>query len=418
MQNENHRVHRDLSLETAHFFELLYPDVPRDAWLVVSWPERESPVQGAPPMRSHWYRMHQRSQAERFMSNRAARHDLYVGVGLRASSCEPRRWARGKSSDVMAIPGLWLEFDHQGGVHTATNLPTCEELAAFLSSLPFQWSVLVDSTGGMHAYLLFRELWVLETTEEHQRAQRLLQRFQHTVITLAAQRGWNVDYTADLARVLRPAGTFNHKTGAPRPVTVLQETAIRYNPADIEDAAWLLESPACVHPSGILEGGNFPPADLGSIVERCAWLRHCRDDAATLSEPEWYAALAILGRCQEGDRRAHEWSAPYPGYTREETDEKLSHALRDAGPRTCANIRQLGGKPLCSGCPYWDTIRSPIVLGRQGHHGAIPGPRPADPDDCPELPAYATVDHDQAAETSRWLDDYIAFSQEVGASCV
>jgi Protein of unknown function (DUF3987) len=283
---------------------------------------------------------------------------------------------------------------------------------AFLNTLPFQWSVLVDSTGGIHAYLLFRELWVLETAEDRQRAQRLLQRFQHTMITLAARHGWNVDYTADLARLLRPAGTFNHKSGAPLPVAMLQETTIRYNPGNIEDADWLLESSACVHPSGIMEGGNFPPADLGSIVERCAWLRHCRDDAATLSEPEWYAALSIVGRCQDGDRSAHEWSAPYPRYTREETDEKLSHALRDAGPRTCANIRQLGGEAFCSTCPYLGKISSPIVLGRQNHNGPIPGPRPTESYDCPELPDYAKVDYAQAAEASWWLDDYIAFSQE------
>jgi hypothetical protein len=312
----------------------------------------------------------------------------------------------------MAIPGLWIEFDHQGGVHTATNLPTREELLAFLNILPFQWSVLVDSTGGIHAYLLFRELWVLETTEERQRAQRLLQRFQHTLITLAAQYGWKVDYTADLARPLRPAGTFNHKRGVPLPVTVLQETTIRYNPADIEEADWLFDSPACAQPPRTMEDRDFLPADLEPIVDGCAWLRHCRDDAATLSEPEWYAALSILGRCQEGDRHAHEWSASYPRYTRQETDTKVSHAIRDAGPWTCANIYQIGGGPWCSTCPYWGKVTSPIVLGRQPHNGAIPGSRPADPDNCPELPDYATVDHAHAAEASPWLDDYIAFSEE------
>jgi hypothetical protein len=412
MLNENHHVHRDLSAETAHFFDLLYPDAPSDAWLVVSWPDHESPAQGTPPMISRWYRMRDRSRAERRMAHGADQHDLYFGVGLRAPSCQPRTTARGKNLDVMAIPGLWIEFDHQGGVHTATNLPTREELAAFLNTLPFQWSVLVDSTGGMHAYLLFRELWLLETAEERQRAQCLLQRFQHTVITLAAQYGWKVDDTADLARLLRPAGTFNHKSRVPLPVTVLQETAIRYNPADIEEAAWLMEAPTRAHTAGTLEDENFQPASLEPIVQSCAWLRHCRDDAAHLSEPEWYAARSIIARCQEGDRSAHEWSAPYPGYSREETDAKVSHALRAAGPRTCANIRQLGGEPSCATCPYWGKIRSPIVLGRQDHPSAIPGPRPADPDDCPELPAYATVNHDQAAEASRWLDEYMAFSNE------
>src|SRR5262245_25130544 len=131
-------------------------------------------------MCSRWYRMHQRSQAERFIRSRADQHDLYFGVGLRAASCEPSSTTRGKSAEVMAIPGLWMEFDHQGGIYRATNLPAREALVAVVNAFPFQWSVLVDSTGGLHAYLLFRELWVLETPEERQRAQRLLQRFQHT----------------------------------------------------------------------------------------------------------------------------------------------------------------------------------------------------------------------------------------------
>ena len=158
MLNENHHLHIDLSPEAAHFFDLLYPDAPNDAWLVVSWPDHESPAQGAAPMISRWSRMRNRSSVERRIATGADQHDLYFGVGLRHPSCEPRKTARGKNSDVMAIPGLWIEFDRQDGVHTATNLPTREELAAFLNTLPFPWSVLVDSTGGIHAYLLFREL--------------------------------------------------------------------------------------------------------------------------------------------------------------------------------------------------------------------------------------------------------------------
>jgi hypothetical protein len=112
MLNENHHLHIDLSAKTAHFFDLLYPDAPSDAWLVVSWPDHESTAQGAPPMTSRWSRMHDRLRAERRIANRADQHDLYFGVGLRAPSCEPRTAARGKNPDVMAIPGLWIEFDH------------------------------------------------------------------------------------------------------------------------------------------------------------------------------------------------------------------------------------------------------------------------------------------------------------------
>ena len=93
------------------------------------------------------------------------------------------------------------------------------------------------------------------------------------MITLAAQHGWKVDYMADLARLLRPAGTLNHKSGVPLPVTVLQETAFRYNPADIGEAAWLLEAPTRAQTSGTVEDGDFQLASLepmSKAVPGCA----------------------------------------------------------------------------------------------------------------------------------------------------
>jgi len=80
-------------------------------------------------------------------------------------------------------------------------------------------------------------------------------------------------------------------------------------------------------------------ADMTLIVGKCAWLRHCRDDAAVLPEPEWYAALSILVRCKDGARLAHAWSKDHPKYAPAETDAKLKQALDKAGPRTCESIR-------------------------------------------------------------------------------
>lgn len=112
---------------------------------------------------------------------------------------------------------------------------------------------------------------------------------------------------------------------------------------------------------------DSPPLRIEPIVRGCAWLRHCRDDAQALSEPEWYAMLSIVGRCENGVQLAHAFSAPYPTYSREETDAKLRHALDSAGPRTCADIRQqLGGEPYCQVCPAWGIAASPISFGHLG----------------------------------------------------
>jgi hypothetical protein len=109
---------------------------------------------------------------------------------------------------------------------------------------------------------------------------------------------------------------------------------------------------------------DFPQANLDWIATECAWMRHCRDNAARLPEPEWYAALSIIGRCRDADALAHDWSAPHPGYNAEATDQKLAQAVQRSGPRTCRKVRyHLNGERFCSICPHWQRIKSPITLG-------------------------------------------------------
>lgn len=340
----------------TQYLALLFPDAPDDAWLVVSW------LQGPNDFRSQWFMMAQQADAIAWLLRVSPLYNTYIGLGLRHPQCQPSSTSRGTSAEVCAIGGLWVELDHTAGVHSATNLPTPDELTTFLHTMPFEWSLLVDSGGGIHAYLLFRELWYLTSQEEYARAALLLRRFQRGIQAQASNHGWKVDSTADLARVLRPAGTINHKGTAPLPVHVCHESDTRYNPLDIDTASWvpviedMYTSP--------LEGLTFPATDLERITAGCAWLTHCQTDAAALPEPEWYAMLGIVGRCADGVAAAHDWSSSYQGYTVEATTKKLEHALAAAGPRTCATIRyDLGGEVYCQQCPNWQKVKSPIVLG-------------------------------------------------------
>lgn len=107
--------------------------------------------------------------------------------------------------------------------------------------------------------------------------------------------------------------------------------------------------------------GNQP--DIKAIQDGCAWLGHCYDDASVLPEPEWYAMLSVVGRCRDGDDLSHEWSIPYPRYSKKETNKKLAHALTDAGPVTCLRVSQLTSNIYCAGCKWQGLITSPINLG-------------------------------------------------------
>jgi hypothetical protein len=344
---------------------LFWPDPPGDLWVVVSWLDHTKKFD------SVWFRSWDLDQALVVLEEKAAQYNTYVGMGLRQGTCRPV--GRGSSDDVGAIGGLWVELDHAGGVHTATNLPTPFQLMKFIESLPFQFSLLIDSTGGFHGHVLFKELWILDSPTERAAAALLLRRLQRTVQIGASARAWKVDSTADLARVLRPAGTFNYKSGTPQLVTIAEDTGIRYNPSDLADAPWLAEIVDTYMPP--VGSGDFADAHLDRAVSGCAWLAHCRDDAKTLSEPEWYAMLGIVGRCVDGNQHVHAWSAPYPTYDQTETTKKFQHALKAAGPATCNRIRyDLGGEPSCANCVHWGQIASPIVLAMDDGVRLLRGP--------------------------------------------
>lgn len=301
--------------------------------------------------------------------------DVYVAMALQKTAPEPGK--RGTGANAAAIFGVWIEIDCREGVHKekAENLPTKETALNILISLPLTPTVILDSGGGFHAHWWFDAPLVFTSEEKLQHGQDLVRRFQQTVAEVFRKQGFKVDTTSDLARVLRPPHTFNHKSGQPVMVTVVHyEETSRYPVATIDaccQGTVLASTPAKMgaaptHVPVVVSGqppANYPPAALGLILNGCAWLRHCRDDAATLPEPEWFAALSIVARCEDGFQHAHIISAPYPGYTHAATEAKIAHAL-SCGPRTCANIEtSLNATSYCAGCPHRVRGSSPITLG-------------------------------------------------------
>jgi hypothetical protein len=106
----------------------------------------------------------------------------------------------------------------------------------------------------------------------------------------------------------------------------------------------------------------WPVPEFERIAARCSFLAHCRDDAATLSEPDWYILLTIAARCRDGRRLAHRLSAPYPRYRAAETEAKIERALTCTGPYRCTTIARINGR-FCQTCPRRGRISSPIRLG-------------------------------------------------------
>ncbi len=274
--------------------------------------------------------------------------DVYFGVCLQKTKA---RSGRGSADNVSVMPGVWIDIDIAGKAHAQGQLPaTMDEARQFLTDFPLEASYVINSGHGLHAYWIFREPWILETDAERAEAADLSERFQKTIRALGARRGWKIDSTHDLARILRLPGTVNYKT-EPKEVKILDDTGCRYNQSEIEDH--LLDDTQTA-PAKKTAGGKpeqYGPARL--ILENCKYIQYCRDHAATITEPEWYGMISNIARAEGGPELCHELSQNHSNYSHRETEEKLHHAIARGAPHGCDYIRDTLAFTGCpaGGCP-------------------------------------------------------------------
>jgi len=90
---------------------------------------------------------------------------------------------------------------------------------------------------------------------------------------------------------------------------------------------------------------KFNRVAVEKLLESCAFIQHCRDDASTLAEPHWWSMIRILAVFSEpGKEKIHELSKPYPGYKEKETQQKIEEAYKAVNqgksPHLCKSIEQ------------------------------------------------------------------------------
>ena len=165
--------------------------------------------------------------------------NCYLGLGLRRQRPHNGH-ARGKTHDIIALPGLWLDLDYESpGAHKVLHpLPPNEDAAlSLLGAAPYRPSLIIHSGHGLQAYWLFKELACFDTEDDREAFGRLCRGWQQVIQHAGRDRGWHVDSTADLARVLRIPGTRNFKTDQPQEVRVHEANDFRYDPSDFVDFA-------------------------------------------------------------------------------------------------------------------------------------------------------------------------------------
>lgn len=208
----------------ARFLRALWPELPAGAWLL---------IYTLPDKTSHWCQ--NVDEAVLVASEHAAIADVYLGMGLAEQNNGP--FARATRNEITAIAGLWADLDCRADTRKKSALPaTLDELLTVIPE-DVPPTMLVATGGGYHAYWLFHEPLLLSSPADRAAAEKLLKDWQTLLRRRAQVHGWTLDYTHDLPRVLRVAGTANHKdpVAGPRAVTITKEGGPRYDPDELRE---------------------------------------------------------------------------------------------------------------------------------------------------------------------------------------
>lgn len=221
----------------------------------------------------YWYRIDGPS-ADADLQRLSQNSDVYFSCGLH--SRRQTAGQRGSEADIAELPGLWLDVDVEGEQHKLQGyFPSKAEASAWLQSLPLKPTVVVDSGYGLQAWWQFdRPLEVSQyqwgQAQGHRAARQLSRRWQAKLQEICP---YALDTTSDLARVLRPVGTFNHKGEVPKPVRLVSG---EYQTYAVEHLSGLLQAPEAVQGQATVSVPEGPVTSALSVIEphdRETWLK-------------------------------------------------------------------------------------------------------------------------------------------------
>jgi len=289
-------------------------------------------------------------------------YDLYCGVASFKDDSDR------KQHNVHEIKAFFLDLDAKD---FGSKKEALTQLQAFCKVTKLPKPTLIDSGRGIHVY------WLLDKAIDGSTWTKVATKLKG----LCVQHGLKADpaVTSDSARVMRIAGTFNHKGEDPVPCRVLQfdpeadrisledfSAKIGYSyvpePEFIVPAAFAgLEDPLSDKLSGNTESSFKVIMQKTQKGKGCAQLRNAVLDSKDLDEPTWRGALSIAVRCVDSSVALRKVSEKHPDYSEKLTKKKADETK---GPYTCDMFENLN-PDLCKGCPNKGKVKSPIVLGNQ-----------------------------------------------------
>ena len=269
-----------------------------------------------------------------------------------------------KQENVRATKVIALDVDCGDGKPYPTWREGLAATGRFIQQMGLPKPLIIHSGNGLHVY------WVLTEELEPLRWKPLAEAMK----AAAKDKGFEIDpaVPADSARVLRPVGTTNPKSGTQ--VRML----IDARPAAVEQLAACLSAYMVAHPvsqsrstsssplaQALQVQQDFPPANATVIATKCQQIGWAAKNQGDVEEPFWYAMIGVAAHCQDPEATAISWSDQHPGYNASETLRKLSHwKTATTGPSTCKKFEEL--RPAgCKGCKFKDKVGTPARLGIQ-----------------------------------------------------
>lgn len=201
------------------FFRAIFGDIPEGTSLCVWCLDKKSRWFNSIPPQTKINALVQQGQ------------NVYFGLALGPEGLPAKR--RILASEARGIGCLWADVDFGTEGHKKKVPPTQAEAIALVNDMPLPPSMVVHSGNGLHVYWIFKEPWVFESEDERIRAEELSEGWSFLLRSKAQAKGWTLDSTFDLARVLRVPGTVNLKDPKnPKPVSIIQQNDTRYNPEE------------------------------------------------------------------------------------------------------------------------------------------------------------------------------------------
>ena len=217
---------------------------------------------------------------------------------------------------------------------------TFEEQQKKVDAFPLPPSMVIKTQKSLHVYYFMDSTAKVERFREIQK--RLVKQFGGDPVCV------------NESRVMRLPGFQHCKKETP-----VEVTCISFHP----ERKYTQEQLASVLPE--VEGApaerrNGTAKGLEQVCRACDFIKHCRENASTLSEHDWYAMITNLAPFDGGTARIHELSLPYPRYSEADTQRKINHFLESGTkPMTCRTIAEKGFKcPKAGKCP----VKSPAAL--------------------------------------------------------